>query len=244
MKSFVDLKKDFLNTFQTLDYSKSKAVKWSDFVFLSAAALKNSVKYVSPSFYSQDIENEYLDIVKKYKKESISKFAELLALFILMADKKEPSDILGDIFMELELSDSWKGQHFTPSSISGLMAEIELSDIKNRLETSKYLSFSDPACGAGSTFLACVKVYISNNINPAKKMFVHGQDIDRTAALMCYIQLSLWNVPAIIVVGDSLKNEIRELWHTPVFAMNPNYFKAFFERKIDTSKFILVGEPY
>lgn len=244
MQSFNELKKEFLSKFKSLDYSKNKAEKWSDFIFLSAAALKNSIKLVSPSYYCQKVEDEYLDIVKKYKRESINIFAELLSIFVLMADKKEPCDILGDIFMELELSDAWKGQFFTPSSVSDLMAQIELSDIKNRLETNRYLSFNDPACGAGSTLLACVKVFTGNNINPAKKMFVYGQDIDRTAALMCYIQLSLWNVPAIIAVGDSLKNQIRELWHTPVFAMNPTYFKDFFEKKIDTSKFLLIGEPY
>jgi hypothetical protein len=40
-------------------------------------------------------------------------------------------------------------------------------------------------------------------------------DVDRNAALMCYTQLSLWNVPAEIIVGNTLSWEIREVWYTP-----------------------------
>jgi hypothetical protein len=32
---------------------------------------------------------------------------------------------------------------------------------------------------------------------------------------MCYTQLSLWNVPAEIIVGNTLSWEIREVWYTP-----------------------------
>ncbi len=38
-------------------------------------------------------------------------------------------------------------------------------------------------------------------------------DIDRLTALMAYVQLSLWNVPAEIVVGNTLSLEVREVWH-------------------------------
>ena len=31
---------------------------------------------------------------------------------------------------------------------------------------------------------------------------------------MCYIQLSLWGVPAVVVVGNTLSNECRESYYT------------------------------
>ena len=31
---------------------------------------------------------------------------------------------------------------------------------------------------------------------------------------MCYIQLSLWNVPAEVIVGNTLSLEYRERWYT------------------------------
>jgi len=49
---------------------------------------------------------------------------------------------------------------------------------------------------------------------------VQATDIDRTTALMCYIQLSLWGVPAQVIVGNTLTNEVREVFYTPVYYIN------------------------
>jgi len=32
---------------------------------------------------------------------------------------------------------------------------------------------------------------------------------------MCYLQLSLWHVPAVVVVGNTLAHEAREVFYTP-----------------------------
>jgi hypothetical protein len=36
---------------------------------------------------------------------------------------------------------------------------------------------------------------------------------------MCFIQLSLWNIPAAVIVGDTLANEVRECFYTPAHRM-------------------------
>ena len=63
--------------------------------------------------------------------------------------------------------------------------------------------------------LAFVKVMLSHGHDPAKRLWVQCQDVDRTAALMCYLQLSLWNVPAVVIVGNTLAMEVREAFYTP-----------------------------
>jgi hypothetical protein len=63
--------------------------------------------------------------------------------------------------------------------------------------------------------LALVKVMINEGHNPADRIWVQCIDVDRMAALMCYIQLSLWNVPGEIIVGNTLSWDIREVWYTP-----------------------------
>ena len=35
--------------------------------------------------------------------------------------------------------------------------------------------------------------------------------------MMCYIQLSLWNIPAEVIVGNSLTLEFREVFYTPSY---------------------------
>jgi len=63
--------------------------------------------------------------------------------------------------------------------------------------------------------LAVVKTLIGAGYDPARALWVQAWDIDRLAALMAYVQLSLWNVPAEIVVGNTLSLEVREVWRTP-----------------------------
>jgi hypothetical protein len=63
--------------------------------------------------------------------------------------------------------------------------------------------------------LALVKVMTEAGYDPAQRLWVQAIDVERMAALMCYIQLSLWNVPAEVIVGNTLSWEIREVWYTP-----------------------------
>jgi hypothetical protein len=63
--------------------------------------------------------------------------------------------------------------------------------------------------------LSLVKVMIRAGHDPARTLWVQAIDVDRMAALMCYVQLSLWNVPAEVIVGNTLSWDIREVWYTP-----------------------------
>ena len=90
-------------------------------------------------------------------------------------------------------------------------------DLKIHLheKTFEIVTLQEPACGAGGMVLAFVKVMLSHGHNPAERMWAHCQDVDRLAALMCYLQLALWNVPAVVVVGNTLALEVQEVFYTP-----------------------------
>lgn len=51
--------------------------------------------------------------------------------------------------------------------------------------------------------------------NPAQAMWARCQDIDRVATMMCYLQLSLWSIPVMVIVGNTLAMEAREVFYTP-----------------------------
>ena len=64
-------------------------------------------------------------------------------------------------------------------------------------------------------------------------MVFYAQDIDRIAALMCYIQLSLLGCKALIKIGNSLTDPLTEneplnenIWLTPMVA-GGTIFKLF-----------------
>jgi type I restriction-modification system DNA methylase subunit len=126
----------------------------------------------------------------------------------------QPIDILGQLYMELELSSDHTGQYFSPSPISQLLAKISHGNNLSQLADHAFITLSEPACGAGGMVLAFAKEMLEHGHNPAEKLWAQCIDIDRTAALMCYIQLSLWNIPAQIIIGNTLSGEYRETLYT------------------------------
>ena len=88
-----------------------------------------------------------------------------------------------------------------------------------KLYCISYRTASDPACGAGAMLIAFANAAKRHGINYQKHVLFVSQDIDRTAAMMCYIQMSLLGCPAVVVIGDSLTrpfpnsdNEISNCW--------------------------------
>lgn len=200
----------FVKTFNSIALHKHRYEVFSDFVKMSAIALHNAVAM------TEKLEKEYLEIVGKYSKEEVDKFCLLLANLVELLEP-EPIDILGQLYMELELSSNHSGQFFTPSPIAQLMAKITHGNRLNMLEEKAFITLSEPACGAGGMVLAFAKEMIEHGYNPADRLWVQCVDIDRVASMMCYVQLSLWNIPAEVIVGNSLTLEFREVFYTPSY---------------------------
>jgi N-6 DNA Methylase len=178
-----------------------------DFVTVSAISLHNVISK------NDKLEAEYLAIVGHYKRDDVDRFAKLLGELIEILDI-EPWDALGQMYMELEIHNEKAGQFFTPPALSELMARITASDLIAKLNRP-FLMVCEPACGAGGMILAFTKVLIEHRHNPAEKLWVQCQDVDRMSALMCYLQLSLWNIPGVVIVGNTLSMEVREVFYTP-----------------------------
>ncbi|MCW3784423.1 N-6 DNA methylase [Defluviimonas salinarum] len=202
--------KAFEKLFQETARYRHRYELFRDFVFLSAAALHNS------ACPDPGREAEYLATVRGYKREDVERLPEMLSLLVA-ALEPEPRDVLGQIFMDLELGDARRGQFFTPPNVSRMMAEMLVGDLDSQLAEKPFLTLSEPACGAGGMVLAVVAALVERGVDPARRLWVQAIDVDRTAALMAYIQLSLWNVPAEIVVGNAITLETREVWLTPAY---------------------------
>lgn len=198
----------FKKTFRELAPYKHRYEVFRDFVTMAACSLHNSL-HKEPTR-----EEEYLRIIAAYKKPDQEAFPKLFGCLIEALDE-EPRDILGPLYMELEIANKDAGQFFTPPELSELMANLTFGDELSKLESQPFITAGEPACGAGGMVLALVKVMIGAGHNPADKLWVQCIDVDRLAALMCYIQLSLWNVPAEVIVGNTLSWDIREVWYTP-----------------------------
>ena len=208
--SFEEARASFIRTFKDTARYHHRYEVWRDFIVLAACCLHNGI-------LKDDIrEAEYMDVIGRYKPEDQQRFPTLLAEVVSMLDHS-PRDVLGPLYMELEIGSKDRGQFFTPPELSDLMAHVTFGDQLATLESEPFITVQEPACGAGGMVLSLVKVLTDAGHNPAHKLYAQCIDVDRVAALMCFVQLSLWHVPAQIVVGNTLTLETREVWYTPSY---------------------------
>jgi hypothetical protein len=202
---------EFIKTFNGIARHRHRYTVFQDFVTLSAITLHNAIHK------NETLEAEYMQTVGRYTRDEMQDMCKLLALTIDLLDP-EPRDVLGPLFMDLNLGSEAIGQFFTPPEVSKLMAMIIHGEELESLQ-KPFVTFAEPACGAGGMVLAFVDIMIAKKLNPAERLWVQCQDIDRTAALMCYIQLTLWNVPGVVIVGDTIAAETREVFYTPAHCL-------------------------
>jgi type I restriction-modification system DNA methylase subunit len=220
------LRARFLKQFNTLAQHRRRYEVFRDFVTLSAISL-NNVMEPDPE-RKATLESDYMDIIRTYSNDEALGFAQLLGLVVeLLAST--PQDVLGDLYMALDLGNERTDQFFTPNSISRFMARL------NGVEPpagQNFVRVCEPACGAGCMVLAIAQALIESGKNPATTMWAQCQDIDRTAALMCFVQLSLWGIPAVVIMGNTLANEVRESFYTPA------HHQEAWEWRLDREKVI------
>ena len=204
---------EFVRAFNGIARHRHRYEVFRDFVTLSALSVQNAMRDFMPADRYQALENQYLATVKRYGKDEATEFARLFARVVFLLNA-EPRDILGQLYMELGLGNTNTGQFFTPPEVSELMARMTYGDELKAI-TRPFITLCEPACGAGGMILAFVKVMLSHGHNPAQRLWVQAIDVDRTAALMCYLQMSLWHIPGAVVVGNSLSLEVREVFYTP-----------------------------
>ena len=110
--------------------------------------------------------------------------------------------------MKLDLGNHWKGQFFTPYSITKMMAKVTIGNFEQQISEKGYVSVNDCACGAGATLIAAAEeAYTQLNdtkYNWQNHILFFAQDIDAVTAKMCYIQLSLLGCAGAVKIGDSL----------------------------------------
>lgn len=148
----------------------------------------------------------------------------LFAETVLELERNPDQDFLGKMFMQLELGNHWKGQFFTPYNICHLMAQLNLDEQKENLERKGWISVCDCCCGAGAMMIAFANACRQEGINYQQDVLFVAQDIDPTAAYMCYIQLSLLGCPGYVKIGNALSEpliageENQEcVWCTPFY---------------------------
>lgn len=230
-----DFHREFLRKLNDIAKHQHRYDVFRDFVTMAAISLHNGI------VRDPVLEEEYLGIIGRYSKEDARRFPELLGELVMMLEV-EPADVLGAVYLELGLGNDNAGQFFTPPAVSKLMAQVTHGETLKDLK-APFITLSEPACGAGGMVLAFVNVMISEGMNPAERLWVQCIDVDRLAALMCFVQLSLWNVPAEVLVGNTLSMEMRERFCTPAHYLGNWESKLKQRAAVDKMKALFADLP-
>ncbi|EMW5424187.1 N-6 DNA methylase [Enterococcus faecalis] len=119
-----------------------------DFTKMSACSISN----VFDKVHFEEREKLYLSIQEKYTEEEQEKFHKLFALLV-EALEETTTDILGELYMTLEIANKDAGQFFTPYNVARLMAEMNFSENDEQLKNGKPVVFYEPCIGGGVTLV-------------------------------------------------------------------------------------------
>lgn len=193
---------------------------FSDFVELGALSVANSYKDGSELWEKR--EKQYLHTIGKYKSNEqeilVKAFADLVMALELEVSRDGPSDVLGEIFHALELHNKYKGQFFTPQHVCDMMSEIVSGNVEEVIKENGFVTLSEPSCGSGAMVLGFAKSMLKKHLNYSAQLFVEATDVDLKCVYMCYLQLSLYGIPAVVIHGNTLTLEEWDRYYTPVYS--------------------------
>lgn len=170
---------------------------FADWIKCMALAFANQVDY------NDRREKDYLDTINRYDERERKKLCEMMAWLVEWADE-EMTDMLGYIYMHLELGSKANGQFFTPYHICRLMAKLaDYSSEEYQYSNQEYL-VNEPTCGAGGNIIALAESMKEQGINYQERLTVICQDIDVKAVYMAYVQMTLYGIPAICYQSNTL----------------------------------------
>lgn len=201
---------EFRKLFESARHGSSAFETWQAFIYISAYEIASACCQDTAPF-----EDIALTMRGSYDVGEMSK------LFVNLVDAYEQytyRDILGDTYMRLGIGNEAGGQFFTPYNVCRLMAHMNITEkaVHDEIEKNGYVTVLEPTCGAGANVVAACERLCKIGVNYQERMVAWCNDISEITALMCYIQLSLIGCPAIVTVGDALKEDVRYVLRTPV----------------------------
>lgn len=205
----------FIKTLHHFPNTRDKYETFCDWLEIAATALHQKCYNIIPKDADYErFEQKYLELIKKYNKEELSLFANLLSITQL-ALYHSHQDFLGRVYELAEFSNRDRGQFFTPYHVSQMMAKMVLIDIKTPIKEKGYFTMCEPCCGAGGMIIAAAEEVREQGFQPSYHMLFAATDIDRKCFNMSYIQASILDICGYVNHGNTLTMEIWETRPTP-----------------------------
>lgn len=236
MENSAQYRTDFIKTVEKITSYKDHYTVFRDFLEASFCAIAKT-SLIGNHEEANKLEARYMKVVQSYEdKDDFRQFSKLLGLTAMSLTSLD-CDFLGEVAGEIGALSKWKGQFFTPFSLSQLIAQINFppKKVANWVDQRGYCTVSEPAVGAGGMILALARTLRDQGHNPEKMCFVEAWDVSETAFQMAYIQLSLAGIPAKLVWGDTLRMKVSASYLTPIthlFALRHGYGPVYGDHRV------------
>ncbi|WP_432263574.1 N-6 DNA methylase [Cupriavidus sp. TMH.W2] len=216
---------EIVNLLREAAYRRRISEVWTDFVALAAITFAQ----IDRRGHAER-EAEYLRIVGRYTREEfgalVGAFARLpLAFEANVGPGGVPihfADILGEIYMALDLGNNAMGQFFTPGEVSKLVAAMTMDreSMEAHIARKGFISVHEPAMGSGAMLIQVAAVMAEAGLNYQRHLVAVGVELSIIALHMSYVQLTLLHIPAVLICGNSLTLEHSSVWYTPAYILD------------------------
>lgn len=217
----MDLEKAFIKLFKKIAPHQRRSEVFYNFITIFGLEFYFAIYQERAD---ERLQAQYKNAVKNYNDTEREQLCQLF-IYVVNSLQQKSYDFLGSVFMGLELGDGYKGQYFTPPHIAGLMAAVVLSDCHSVIQKKGFISLQEPTCGSGVMIIESYNYLRKENFNPQQQLWVQARDLDYTAAMMCYIQMTLLHIPGEVIIGDTLSNEVNYHLYTPAHILGNWDFK-------------------
>jgi len=159
-------------------------------------------------------EETYHAAIRGVNRTDLDLIMQAFGELIVAMNTRPYQDLLGPLYMALTSQGSKKlgGEFFTPPSLCRMMAELNFAG-PGIVPEDRPLDCSEPCCGTGGMVLAATEVLKRETGSTLHARWL-AQDLNQTSAYACFVNLSLWGVPATVRCGNSLGDDFRWSWET------------------------------
>jgi hypothetical protein len=138
--------------------------------------------------------DHFKQTLDQYTAAQGAEIGRLMFLYVEAVERNPFEDVLGELFMRLDLHAVRAGQFFTPGPVAEMMARMQFSreDFEAKVAEKGCVTVCDPAVGSGVMLLAFAKVVVGELGRPAlRHVHFYGMDIDPRCVAMTRIQLRM-----------------------------------------------------
>jgi methylase of polypeptide subunit release factors len=147
-------------------------------------------------------------------REQGEEFGRLFGIYTDAVEAEPFRDILGELFMRLDVKSAATGQYFSPMCVAEMMARMtfDRAEFERLVQEKGSVSVCDPAVGSGVMLLAYAKiVHAEFGRWGTSKLRLYGTDIDQRCVHMCRIQLRMNGLDAFGRMAALLAQQVPDV---------------------------------